>query len=77
MTHTNHVSGGSPWDWRILLNGYADELAYEHGLADTRLPFAEFRRRSLINTKVRAADRDPSFFERIRDGLPNPSAMGS
>jgi hypothetical protein len=58
------------WDWRLLANGYADELAYEKGTLDTSLPFAELKRRSIINTKAKAADRDPDFSLRIRAGLP-------
>jgi hypothetical protein len=58
--------------WRLLLNGYGDRLLYERGELDKRLPFAELRARSLINAKAQAADQDPAFSERIREGLPDP-----
>ncbi len=60
-----------PWDWRILLNGKADELLYEQGaIAADGLSFAELKQRSLINERARAADKDPDFSKRIREGLP-------
>src|SRR5256714_9442365 len=60
-----------PWDWRILLNGKADELLYEHGaLVTGGLPFAELKQRSLIDARAKAADKDPAFSARIREGLP-------
>jgi hypothetical protein len=58
------------WDWRLLANGYADELAYEKGTLDGSLPFAELKQRSVINPKARAADQDSDFSLRIREGLP-------
>ena len=30
----------SPWDWRWLFNGSLDEMMYDHGRLDRRLPFA-------------------------------------
>jgi hypothetical protein len=63
------------WDWRLLANGYADELAYEKGALDTSLPFAELKRRSIINLKAKAADQDADFSLRIREGLPGMNAL--
>jgi hypothetical protein len=59
------------WDWRILLNGKADELLYQdHAIATGGLPFAELKQRSLIDARARAADDDPNFSHLIREGLP-------
>lgn len=67
-----------PWDWRILLNGKADELLYEHGAFVTGgLPFAELKQRSLIDDRAKAADKDPAFSARIREGLPEPARPSS
>jgi hypothetical protein len=63
------------WDWRLLANGYVDELAYEKGALDTSLPFAELKRRSIINLKAKAADQDADFSLRIREGLPGMNAL--
>ncbi|MEE4114124.1 MAG: hypothetical protein V2I40_14995, partial [Desulfobacteraceae bacterium] len=59
-------------DWRILANGRLDELLYARDSVDTRLPLAELRRRSDITARARAADQDPRFSARIREGVPNP-----
>ena len=60
-----------PWDWRILLNGKADEMMYQrHLIATGGLPFGELKKRSLIDERARAADQDPEFSQRIRQGLP-------
>ena len=59
------------WDWRILLNGKADELLYQdHAVATGGLPFAELKQRSLIDERARAADQDPDFSRIIREDLP-------
>jgi len=61
----------APWDWRILLNGKADEMLYQdHAIATGGLSFTELRQRSLINERARAADQDPNFSIIIREGLP-------
>lgn len=60
----------SPWNWRILVNGYLDQMAYENGRLDRSLPFAELKARSHINERGQAADKDPEFSKRIREGLP-------
>jgi hypothetical protein len=61
----------APWDWRILLNGKADEMLYQdHAIATGGLPFAELKQRSLIDQRARAADDDPDFSRLIREGLP-------
>jgi len=60
-----------PWDWRMLLNGKADEMLYERQVIATGgLPFAELKQRSLINTQARAADQSPDFSRLIREKLP-------
>jgi hypothetical protein len=62
----------APWDWRILLNGKADEMLYDHhAIVTGGLPFSELKQRSLINERARAADKDPDFSRLIREGLPN------
>jgi hypothetical protein len=58
------------FDWRILASGYADEMAYDLGVTDQSLPFAELRRRSRVNERAVAAGRDPGFSGLIRRGLP-------
>lgn len=64
------VHGGSmPWDWRILVNGYGDEMAYERGILAGGLPFPELKRRARINAVAREASL-ADFSRRIREGRP-------
>ena len=55
-----------PWNWRVLVNGYADELLYERGALDRMLPFSELKRRAHINERARRANAAPDFSVRIR-----------
>jgi hypothetical protein len=64
-------------DWRLLANGYGDEMLYEHGTLDTRLPFAELKARSLINVQAKALDQDPAFSHLIREALPDPRSSAT
>ncbi len=59
-----------PWDWRILLNGYLDEMLYEKGAFAGGLPFAELKQRARINDAARKADDSPDFSAKIRAGRP-------
>jgi Domain of unknown function (DUF4105) len=69
--HTVATAPGKPppWDWRILLNGFADQMLYERGDFVGDLPFADLRKRALINEKAKAADQEPDFSRRIRESL--------
>ena len=63
------------YSWKVVLSGYAPEYAYELGKLDSRLPFAELRRRSLINLRAHAVGDDLAFSIKIREGLPMPAAQ--
>jgi hypothetical protein len=58
------------WDWRLLFNGYLDELIYERYKVDDDLTFKELKERSYINHKARDTDSALDFSRRIRVGLP-------
>jgi hypothetical protein len=60
----------APWDWRMLVNGYGDELLYERGMITTNLPLAELKERVHINARARAADKAADFSRLIRQGVP-------
>lgn len=60
----------APWDWRMLVNGFGDQLLYQRGALNQSLPFAELKQLSHINARARAADAAPDFSARIRVGLP-------
>jgi hypothetical protein len=60
-----------PLDWRILLNGKMDEMMYERGgIVTGGLALPELVQRAHINAAARAADKDPEFSRRIREGRP-------
>lgn len=68
--HTAPYNPHAKWDWRIIVNGFADQFVYEQKILDQSLPFAELKAKSDVNARGRAADKDPNFSQRIRDGLP-------
>lgn len=59
-----------PWDWRMLINGYADRMMYEHRAFDQSVDFDELKRRARVTERARAADQAPDFSEKIRAGIP-------
>jgi hypothetical protein len=66
------------WSWRLIVNGYFDELAYDLGAIDRSLPFAVLKAKSHVNDRAKAAHDDPRFSVRIREGLPRmaPTTAG-
>jgi Domain of unknown function (DUF4105) len=60
----------APWDWRMLVNGYGDELLYERGAITTNLPLADLKHRCHINDRARAAGQEADFSRLIRQGVP-------
>ena len=68
--HTLPYNPEGKFDWRMIVNGYLDEMIYQRGVVDTSMPFAEFKRQSFINQKAVAAPEDHDFSRHIRQGLP-------
>lgn len=61
----------APWDWRLLVNGKADEMLYERGsIATGGLAFPELRVRSRINDVARQHGQAADFSEQVRKVLP-------
>jgi len=56
-------------DIRLLLNGYADRMAYENGWIATDDPFDETRKRHHINQYVEGKGDAANFSRLIRPGL--------
>jgi Domain of unknown function (DUF4105) len=68
-TNIAALAGSSEWDWRVLLNGRADQMLYERGdLATANLSFAELKEQAHINAAARAANDAPDFSRRVREG---------
>lgn len=68
--HTMPYNPNARPDWRMIVNGYLDEMLYERKIIDTSLPFTELKKRSYINSRAQAANKDPAFAQLIRAGLP-------
>ncbi|WP_254507126.1 Lnb N-terminal periplasmic domain-containing protein [Anatilimnocola floriformis] len=67
VQHINHLAPGKiPQDYRVLLPGFSDQLAYDLKLIDTSLPFEETKRRARVNDMVLKYRNDPNFSARIR-----------
>jgi hypothetical protein len=68
--HEVHASGGSatPWDWRILTPGLADQMLFERGSLKGGLPFDQLKKQAHINAAARAANDSPDFSRLIRVG---------
>ena len=73
--HTRMNPDSPPFSWKILLSGYVPDYLYELGRLDTDRPFAELEKLSLVNARAHAADRDPAFSQRIREGFGKPRVM--
>lgn len=52
-------------DYRIMLPGYSDQVAYEMGLLPNNIPFADLQKRALLNP-ARTQINDTSFSKKIR-----------
>ena len=72
LLHSRVNPESPPFSWKILLSGYVPEYLYGLGRLDRSRPFAELQRISRVNERASAADRDPAFSQRIREGLPLP-----
>lgn len=70
LRHTTPFNPDARFDWRLIANGYLDEMLYERGKIDQTLPFAELKQRSLINLRAEAAGQASDFPRLIRVGLP-------
>lgn len=72
LIHSRVNPTSPPLSWKILLSGYVPEYLYELGRLDSTRPFAELKRLAYVNVRARAADKDPAFSQRIRQGVPWP-----
>jgi hypothetical protein len=68
--HTAPYNPDARLDWRIIVNGFIDEMLYERKTVDTSMPFPELKKRSLVNEKAKGMDKSPDFSQLIRVGLP-------
>ncbi len=55
-----------PADWRLIVNGYLPEYAYDMGALDSSRPMAELRAEARISPRALAAGLTSSFSQDIR-----------
>lgn len=74
VDHVNRLAAGrAPADVRVMLPGLADQYAYDMGLIDRTLPFAETKRRARINDLADRYRNEPDFSQKIRSRMIVPS----
>jgi len=67
VRHINQLSPGLvQHDYRVLLPGYSDQLAYELGLLNTDTTFEQTKLRARVNYPAYVFRDSPDFSERIR-----------
>ncbi|MEA2715330.1 MAG: hypothetical protein QOG91_358 [Candidatus Parcubacteria bacterium] len=68
VRHVNKISPKKiPWNWKILFPAKSDEFAYDLGMIDTDLTFAEARQKFFINDKAMKYADDADFSVKIRE----------
>jgi hypothetical protein len=75
LMHTRINPESPPMSWKVLLSGYLPDYLYELGRIDTAKPFADLAKLSRVNERAHAADKDASFSQRLRQGLPKPAPL--
>lgn len=68
--HSQANPGHLAFSWKLLASGHVPEYLYQTGRLSAGPPFEELRVRSRVNDRARAADQEPDFSHRIREGLP-------
>lgn len=69
------VGSTHPFDWRIIVNGYLPEYAYDREALDMTRSLEELRSASHIADKALAHTLAPGFAQAIREGVPSPLAQ--
>jgi hypothetical protein len=64
------IVGHLPLDYRLLLSGYLPEYVYSVDGLNRHYSIEELRARGRITERAKQSDRNPSFSEDIRQGLP-------
>ena len=75
LMHTRMNPESPPLSWKVLLSGYVPDYLYELGRIDTAKPFVDLEKLSRVNERAHAADKDASFSQRLRQGLPKPAPL--
>lgn len=66
------VGATFPFDWRLIVNGYLPEFAYDRKALDMKLPFEELKAAAHIAARAKGAGASEDFSKAIREGVPSP-----
>lgn len=72
LAHARATKVVIPWHYSFLFSGYSDQHLYSSGALDQTIPFEQLKAASHIDARGKAADQDPLFSQKIREGLPCP-----
>ncbi|AXA44313.1 DUF4105 domain-containing protein [Rhizobium leguminosarum] len=61
-----------PTDWRLVVNGYLPEYAYDRGALDISVPLSQLRSAAHIAARAHEDGVSPIFSQAIRVGVPSP-----
>jgi hypothetical protein len=70
---TKALGLGVPLDWRLVLNGYLPDFAYERNALNTEVPLEELRKRGQIASRAKEVGLGPEFSTAIRQNVPVPN----
>lgn len=61
-----------PLDWRVIVNGYLPDYAYDRGALNRNFSIEDLRRLGRIAPRAKAAGLGSAFSTAIREGVPEP-----
>ncbi len=61
-----------PFDWRLIVNGYLPEYAYDKGILTSDFSIDELRALGLVTERAMTAGLDETYSGAIRVGVPAP-----
>lgn len=67
------IGARQTFDWRMIVNGYLPDYAYERGALARSFPLADLRAKGSISARAQAAGVGPDFSDVIRAGVPVPA----
>ncbi|MBB3657848.1 hypothetical protein FHX15_003090 [Rhizobium sp. BK650] len=65
------VGSAAPLDWRLIINGYLPDYAYDQGALNTSVPLEVLKTASHIAERARRDGLSPDFSKEIRVGVPS------
>lgn len=65
------IGDGQMFDWRMIVNGYLPNYAYDRKTLNTEFSLSELRERGKISERAKAAGLERTFSSQIRIGVPD------